>query len=386
MDQLASILLIFGTVAIAASSLWLVLIAVRTRWWWLPLFFLVVPMFVFMVKERRKLKGPGVVFLIAVLFSFGGLIVAGDLVRNQHPDEPMTRTFMQKAFGCSGAELWASLLADDRELLTRWLAQHRIDTTNLSGDLAVARQAVHVAALTYLPEEEIEATVLAMAPTARATTVATKDYQAVVIVTEQAAFIGFRGTDNARNWVNNFKFLPAQTPWGTVHAGFRDGFDALWPAILPALDVAEARNRPIWLTGHSLGGTFAVLGASELLEAGRQVAGVVTFGQPPVGFNNFAEQWNAKMAGRLIRYVNHRDAVAAIAGPIAVPWLSLIHAGEERYFDTTGTLHVTRPSMLQMSRDAVCASSFEDAAEFGAHGMRRYLALVSLAAEKLPAR
>jgi hypothetical protein len=50
--------------------------------------------------------------------------------------------------------------------------------------------------------------------------------------------------------------------------------------------------------------------------------------------------------------------------------------GVLRYFDTTGRLHSGAPSMLQLSRDAVCAPSFESGAEFGAHYIRRYLDLV----------
>ena len=382
MDQLASVLLIIATAIFAASYLWLVIIAVRTRWWWLPAFFLVIPLFVFIGRERRKLHGVGLMALSSVVLLFGGLIVAGDLVRDRHPNEPPTRAFYQRALGCSGSSLWSQLLANQEKPLAEWLAKYTFRPDALTSELDIARQAVHIAALAYVPANEVPAITSSWAPAAQTTIVAVGPYQAVVIMTDDVAFVGFRGTDNAKNWVKNFKFLPAKTPLGVVHAGFMDAYRALQPGVMRALADAHDGSRPIWLTGHSLGGAIAMLQAVDLHEAKLELGGVVTFGQPPVGFANFADGWEASPPGRLLRFVNHRDAVPEITGPVALPWASLTHAGQLRYFDTTGALHSERPPLLQFFRDGACAQSFEANAEFRAHYMRRYLDLVLLASTR----
>lgn len=380
MDQVASWLIGIGTIIFAVAAVWFLVIAARTRWWWPPLFVLIVPVVVFICKHRRKLKRVGVLYLASTVFAFSGMLVAGDLIHDRHPNEPMTRTFMQKAYGCSGAELWGTLLKNDQEPLTHWLSQYRFDAASMRRDMDIARHAAHVAALTYLPAAELQTAAAAMVPNAKVTTIARGDYQAIVIDAPEARFVGFRGTDNFRNWLANVKFAPTTTDWGAVHTGFNDGFHALWPHVEDALEASDDAGSPIWLTGHSLGGALAVLAAVRLTDANRNVAGVITFGQPPVGYRDFAEKWNERMAGRLLRFVNHVDTVAAITGPIALPRYALTQAGDVRYFDTTGTLHITSPPSLQRSRDILCGPSFESGAEFGAHGMRRYLQLVSRAA------
>ena len=382
MDQVGFGLYLVSFAAFVVAFLWFVVVAVRAKWWWLPSFFLVVPVFVFAVVKRQNLKRVGLLFLAAIILNFAGLIALGDLFGNKHPNEPATRTFAQRAFGCSGSAVWSQLFADQSQPLEQLLSAYTFDPNSLRTEIGVAQLAVHAAALSYLPPERIK-TIAAFAPPIAKTTVLTVgEYQAVVITIDDVALVAFRGTDNARNWVKNFKFVPAQTALGWVHAGFRDGFRELWPQVTQALAAARDKNQPIWLTGHSLGGAIALLAAAELQTERQPVAGVITFGQPPVGFPEFTERWEALAPGRLVRYVNHRDAVVAVSGPIALPWASLTHTGRLRYFDTTGRRHDKAPQTRQMLRDAVCAPLFESGAEFNAHYIRRYLGLVMLASNR----
>ena len=66
-----------------------------------------------------------------------------------------------------------------------------------------------------------------------------------------------------------------------------------------------------------------------------------------------------------------------VATPITA--LQLTHVGAVRYFDTAGRLHRGGPDFMQSLRDAVCAPSFEAGANFGAHGVRRYVMLLDRA-------
>jgi hypothetical protein len=88
---------------------------------------------------------------------------------------------------------------------------------------------------------------------------------------------------------------------------------------VPSLFWAPKPDERIWITGHSLGGALAVLAAAVLkFEAGRDIAGLYTYGRPRVGDNAFCEALDAALTGRFFRYVNDQDIVPH-AIPIALP-------------------------------------------------------------------
>jgi pimeloyl-ACP methyl ester carboxylesterase len=376
MDQVGFAFLVAGAALLALATIWFFVVGFRVKWWWVLAFFLVIPVFVFAVVHRRRLRVVGLLLLTSLSLEFLGLIVAGDLFHDNHPDEPPTRTFVQRALGCSGSAVWSQLSVSKTKPLEDWLKAYTLNAAALGTEIGVSLLAVHAAALSYLAPARMETIGGFGVSDAKITALTIGAHQAVVFATDYIVVVAFRGTDNSENWVKNFKFVPAQSTLGSVHSGFRDGFQALWPSVTRALALARDKNQPIWLAGHSLGGAIAVLTAVELQKTRQEVAGIVTFGQPPVGYPAFTERFEATMPKRLVRYVNHRDAVVEAKGLLALPWTELTHMGVLRYFDTTGRLHPGRPSMLQLTRDGVCAPSFEGGAEFGAHYIRRYLDLV----------
>ena len=203
----------------------------------------------------------------------------------------------------------------------------------------------------------------------------------MVVTSDRLIIVAFRGTDDADDWRRNFKAIPAATGLGIVHAGFLEGYRALSLQVIRAVTAARDNDQAVWLTGHSLGGAMAVLAAPELHAATKRLDGIVTFGQPPVGYPAFAEAWETTFPKRLVRYVNHRDVVADVISPLALPFAELTHTGEVRYFDTAGILHTSGVPAMQLLREAVCAPLFESGAEVKAHTIRRYLALVLKASE-----
>lgn len=92
--------------------------------------------------------------------------------------------------------------------------------------------------------------------------------------------------------------------WGgaLVHRGFLGELDKVWGAGIEA-DLARARDLPLWITGHSLGGAMATLAALRVL-----CEAVVTFGEPRVG----RQLDRALPPGRHTRYVNGNDPVPAV--------------------------------------------------------------------------
>ncbi len=92
-----------------------------------------------------------------------------------------------------------------------------------------------------------------------------------------------------------------------VHPGFAHALQSVWPSIETA--IGKSNNKPLWLTGHSLGGAIATLLAFHIPE---RVAGLYTYGSPCVGNSEFVNVFNNKdhLAAKTFRYVHGSDAVA----------------------------------------------------------------------------
>jgi triacylglycerol lipase len=103
------------------------------------------------------------------------------------------------------------------------------------------------------------------------------------------------------------------------HKGFTDAIAAIWPPLAEAIEGEVKRlDRPIWLTGHSLGGALALYAAWLLKRRMIPVHEVCTFGAPMIGNRVACEAFNREFTGRIFRYVNGRDPVPKL------PTLSLL--------------------------------------------------------------
>lgn len=127
------------------------------------------------------------------------------------------------------------------------------------------------------------------------------------IRSESDAILAFRGTQSAGSILQDLKVIRRRTPEGRLHAGFADGYDDIHDEVIGRLRRSLARR--VWLTGHSLGGALAVVGANRLEEAGFEVAGVVTFGQPMVAMPDLARVLARRFRGRYVAFVNGNDPV-----------------------------------------------------------------------------
>lgn len=121
------------------------------------------------------------------------------------------------------------------------------------------------------------------------------------------AILAFRGTQSGGSILQDLKVIQRRTPEGRLHAGFADGYTDIHDSIVSRLCRFSAKR--IWLTGHSLGGALAVVGANRLEEAGFDVAGVVTFGQPMVAMPDLARVLARRFRGRYVAFVNGSDPV-----------------------------------------------------------------------------
>jgi pimeloyl-ACP methyl ester carboxylesterase len=121
------------------------------------------------------------------------------------------------------------------------------------------------------------------------------------------SILAFRGTQSGGSILQDLKVIQRRTPEGRLHAGFADGYADIHSPVVSRLRRFSARR--VWLTGHSLGGALAVVGANRLEEAGFGVAGVVTFGQPMVAMPDLARVLGRRFRGRYVAFVNGSDPV-----------------------------------------------------------------------------
>ena len=69
---------------------------------------------------------------------------------------------------------------------------------------------------------------------------------------------------------------------GKIHSGFNEAFSQVSVEIQTILNKEEYKNKPLFITGHSLGGALAVIAAKKLTHKGGMAA-CYTFGSPRVG-------------------------------------------------------------------------------------------------------
>lgn len=116
---------------------------------------------------------------------------------------------------------------------------------------------------------------------------------------------------------------------GKVHSGFNREVDDLWPLLEAIL---HGNDRPIWFSGHSLGGAMATICAYRCARSATQRSPeeLHTFGSPRVGSKRYVDQVPLKH----YRWVHNNDIVTRVP-PI---WMGYRHGGSEIYLDRLGRI------------------------------------------------
>jgi triacylglycerol lipase len=156
--------------------------------------------------------------------------------------------------------------------------------------------------------------------------------QAYMFENELDVVVAFRGTE-PNEW-NDIKadanaFAAVVETIGRVHRGFKREVDDLWPQLEQAL---TANEKPLWFTGHSLGGAMATIcaGQCKLSEIKSSPEGLITFGSPRVGDKRYINYCQIVH----FRWVNNNDIVARVPPP----WLGYRHGGKEIYLNAYGKI------------------------------------------------
>jgi triacylglycerol lipase len=158
--------------------------------------------------------------------------------------------------------------------------------------------------------------------------------QVYVLSNKNEMVIAFRGTEPTQmsDLAADLNAIPDRGKvGGFVHDGFQTEVDKVWKKLTLAIKKKPA-NRPLFITGHSLGAAMATIAASRI---SKEVDCLYTYGSPRVGSKKFVEKINVNH----FRHVNNNDAVTGV--PFA--FLGYRHHTVARYINHYGNIRpITR--------------------------------------------
>jgi len=210
-------------------------------------------------------------------------------------------------------------------------------TENAFGDLKNAAALAAASQFAYYPEDRgAEAFKNELGLDAKLISV--NNTQAYVASNDDHLVVAFRGSegpttlDGIKDWlITNAGNLLIQ-PEGKLsteflaagvgarwHQGFVNAITDIWDPLYAEVDARQkAKDRLLWVTGHSLGGALALMGSWLFLRKTMVPHQVYTFGAPMVGNKIVAEALNREFGGKIFRFVNSPDPVPLL------PMMSLV--------------------------------------------------------------
>ena len=136
--------------------------------------------------------------------------------------------------------------------------------------------------------------------------------QAALIEHESFLCIAFRGTDELADWLDNINAFSTKALFGEFHRGFWNSVEDVWRPINDKFRfLQQERKRPLFITGHSLGGAMATIAAAKLAHEDKPFTSVYTFGQPRALTRETAQIFDAECKSRFFRFHNNNDLVTS---------------------------------------------------------------------------
>lgn len=158
--------------------------------------------------------------------------------------------------------------------------------------------------------------------------------QVYVAENDEHIVLAFRGTesptsiDGLKDWLltdaMNLLIVPegrlghdlaAAGVGAKFHKGFVDAIAEVWDPLSKTVEAAFKRqDRPLWITGHSLGGALALFAAWLLKRKFIPVHQIYTYGAPMIGNQKACDAFNREFKGRISRYANGNDPIPKLPG------------------------------------------------------------------------
>lgn len=162
-----------------------------------------------------------------------------------------------------------------------------------------------------------------------------------VLASQELVVIVFRGTENLLDWRTNMRVAWTELQGGVrVHTGFFRAYKPIRERLFArVLELIRQKPRPVYITGHSLGGALAVMATAELANHDEalvrdSIAACYTYGCPKAGDRSFDQYVKVP----LYRITNGVDLVPAVP-PILTGYK---HVGDTRYFGSVGSAPLRR--------------------------------------------
>ena len=142
--------------------------------------------------------------------------------------------------------------------------------------------------------------------------------QAALIEHDEFLCMVFRGSDELSDWLDNINVFYTEEVSGKFHRGFWDSVEDVWKPLNDKFqDLQKQKKRPLFITGHSLGGAMATIAAVRLIHEDRPFTSVYTFGQPRALEKETAKIFNMKCKSRFFRFHNNNDIVTRVPAQLA---------------------------------------------------------------------
>ena len=160
--------------------------------------------------------------------------------------------------------------------------------------------------------------------------------QAALIEHDDFLCMAFRGTNELADWLDNINAFSTKALFGQFHRGFWNSVEDVWSPLDARLRHCQAeKKRPVFITGHSLGGAMATVAAARFIHDDRPFNGVYTFGQPRALTRETALIFNSECGPRFFRFHNNNDIVTRVPARL----MGYSHIGTYLYISEEGVIH-----------------------------------------------
>ena len=178
----------------------------------------------------------------------------------------------------------------------------------------------------------------------------------------------FLDSDNAEGWIFKFPDKDVISLRGTQPSQWKDVLadlrfwridpagsgekihSGVWKqafSLLPAIIRNTEEEKPVAVTGHSLGGAMAVIVAGFLMKMGYTVTDLYTFGQPRVGNKKFVQRVEAGCNWQ--RFVNNNDIVPSVPPTFGFMFKD---GGDLQYINAAGKC-ISNSTWTERTKDSV---------------------------------
>ncbi len=210
-------------------------------------------------------------------------------------------------------------------------------TEDAGGSPQNARFLAVASDLAYLPQDK-GAAAFREKLGLKARLVSADNTQAYIATSADHIVVAFRGTESPsaleglKDWLLTDAVNLLMVPEGRLgtdlasagvgarfHQGFVSALAESWPDISGAVKAElKQSERPLWITGHSLGGALALFAGWMCHRQFLNVHHIATYGAPMIGNQEACQAFDKEFKGKISRFVNQTDPVPKL------PTISLI--------------------------------------------------------------